>query len=58
MEICPILYLYNLNESYQSTDIGYTQQDGAQLDPYQQGPLEQENRIMFQSDSEELDNGL
>ena len=31
----------------------YTQEDGTQLDPYQQGPLEQEHEILFQSDSEE-----
>ena len=26
---------YNSNESYRSTDMDYTQQDGTQLDPYQ-----------------------
>ena len=47
--------LYNSNESYRSTDMDHTQQDGTQLDPYQQGPLEQEHKILFQLDSEESD---
>ena len=34
---------YDSNESYRSTDIDYTQADRTQLDPYQQGPLEQEH---------------
>ena len=34
------VYLYNSIESYRSTDMDYTQEDGTQLDPYQQGPLE------------------
>ena len=36
---------YDSNESYRSTDMDYTQQDGTQLDPYQQGPLEQEHEM-------------
>ena len=49
--------LYNLNESYRSTDMDYTQTDGTQLDPYQQGPLEHEHEILFHLDSEDSDNG-
>ena len=39
----------------------YTQEDGTQLDLYQQGPLEKKHEIPFQSDStseEELDGGI
>ena len=39
----------------------YTQEDGTQLDPYQQEPLEQEHEIQFQFDSEseeEIDGGI
>ena len=32
-----------------------TQNDGTQLDPYQQGPLEQEHEIQFQNDSKDSD---
>ena len=30
---------YDSNESYRSNDIDYTQAEGTQLKPYQQGPL-------------------
>jgi hypothetical protein len=38
--------------------MNYTQEDGTQLDPYQQGPLEHEHEIRFQLDSEELEDDL
>ena len=44
---------YNSNESYRLADMDYTQEDGTQLDPYQQGPLEQEHEIIFQLDSDD-----
>ena len=34
-----------------------TKADGTRSDPYQQGLLEQEHDIQFQSDSEKLDSG-
>ena len=36
----------------------YTQEDVTQLDPHQQGPLEQDHEIRFQSDSEESEDGI
>ena len=47
---------YHSNEFYRLTNMNYTQRDGTQLDPYHQGPLEQEHEILFQSDSEESEN--
>ena len=53
----PELFLSLCLEQW-SNDIDYTQSDSTQLDPYQQGPLEQEHEIQFQSNSdEESDNG-
>ena len=45
-------------ESFRSGDMDYPQEDGTQLDPYQQGSLEQEHEIHFQSDSEESEDEL
>ena len=42
-------------ESFAPADFDYTQQYGTQLDQYQQGPLEQEHKIMFQINSKDLD---
>ena len=49
---------FDSKESFRSGDMDYTQEDGTQLDPYQQGPLEQEHEIRFQSDSAESEDEL
>ena len=49
---------FDSKEPFGSGDMDYIQEDRTQLDPYQQGPLEQEYKIQFHSDSEESENEI